>query len=261
MTDNNIKKILIIEDEYAVRSSIRELLEENNYKVFSASDGVEGIQLAKAIMPNLIICDIMMPKLTGYEVIEELRKEQEFTSIPFIFLTAKAELTDFRSGMELGADDYITKPYRATNLLKAVKIRLSKFEAYQSNTAGKAAEDENHQTKTLTENNRIFLKTKTGPQLINISDIFCVSAHGEYSTTYLSSGEKYLVRKLIKEWEQQLPAKTFVRIHRSTIINVNHIEKIEKWYKRSYLVTLKNFEENLVISQRYAALLKDRLSL
>ncbi len=250
------KKILIIEDEYPVRISIREILEGANYEVFAASDGLDGIQLAKEIKPNLIICDIMMPGLTGFEVIEKLKKEEIFNSIPFIFLSAKAELSDLRNGMELGADDYITKPFRAQNLLKTVETRLQKFEAIQQRKVEPADEEPEGKQSTLTENDRLFINVKNKPQIVKVCDIICIKAQGEYSTVCLISGTKLLTRKLIKQWEKQLPENVFLRIHRSTIINLNQIEKIEKWYNRSYVVHLKNIDENFVISQRYASKIK-----
>ena len=82
-----MKKILIIEDDYVLRSTVKDLLEANNYKVFTASDGIEGLQLAKEISPNLIICDVMMPKLNGFEVLENFKNDISLSSIPFIFLT------------------------------------------------------------------------------------------------------------------------------------------------------------------------------
>lgn len=257
--DNNqeikMVKILVIEDEYEVRSSIRELLESNNYKVFSASDGVEGVELAKEIIPDLIISDILMPKMSGHQVIETLMKEPEFVTVPFLFLTAKAEMTDFRDGMELGADDYITKPFRAVDLLKAIETRLNKYETIKElqNNSHKDAEIEK---EVLTSSDRILVNINRKSQFIKISDILYISADREYSYIHLVTGEKYLTRKLMKKWEEQLTSKTFLRIHRSKIVNIDFIEKIEKWSNRSYIAILKNCEEKFIISQRYSTKIK-----
>jgi DNA-binding LytR/AlgR family response regulator len=254
-----LKKILLIEDEYTVRVSIRELLEAGGYKVFSASDGEEGIQLACEISPDLIICDVMMPKLNGHEVFEKLRGNTSFEMVPFIFLTAKAELSDIREGMDLGADDYITKPFRAQSLLKAVETRLNKFEGIRQQKA--AAETNENKKQPLNENDRIFVTVNNKPQILRIGDILCIKAEGEYSTVILVSGAKLLLRRLIKQWEEQLPSSLFLRIHRSTIINLNQIEKIEKWFNRSFVVSLKNSGEKLTISQRYAKKIKNNFGL
>ena len=124
-----MKTILLIDDNAEVRMVITEVLELANYRVIVAEDGKNGILQAKETKPDLIICDIMMPVMDGYAVIHSLQKFPETQSIPFIFLSAKAERTDIRKGMELGADDYITKPLSSPEeLLNAVESRLKKSE-------------------------------------------------------------------------------------------------------------------------------------
>lgn len=123
-----MKTILLIEDNPDVRENTAEILELANYNVLQAENGKLGVEIAQQVKPDLIICDIMMPVLDGYGVIHLLNKSQDTASIPFIFLTAKSERTDFRKGMELGADDYITKPFDDVELLKAVEGRLKKSE-------------------------------------------------------------------------------------------------------------------------------------
>ncbi|MEP1032235.1 response regulator [Ekhidna sp.] len=119
--------ILVIEDQLDVRENIVELLELSNYKVSSASNGKEGVKQALTTHPNLILCDIMMPEMDGYEVLYLLTKNPSTASLPFIFLTAKAEKADFRKGMNMGADDYITKPFEEMELLGAIERRLTKY--------------------------------------------------------------------------------------------------------------------------------------
>lgn len=123
-----MKTILLIEDNTEVRENTAEILELANYKVLQAENGKIGVELAQQQKPDLIICDIMMPVLDGYGVIHLLGKSPETALIPFIFLTAKSERGDFRKGMEMGADDYITKPFDDVELLKAVESRLKKNE-------------------------------------------------------------------------------------------------------------------------------------
>lgn len=119
-------RIQIIEDNDDIRESIVEILELANYEVIAADNGKAGIELATQHVPDLILCDIMMPELDGYGVLYLLGKNPQTASIPFIFLTAKAERTDMRKGMEMGADDYLTKPFDDMELLNAVESRLSK---------------------------------------------------------------------------------------------------------------------------------------
>jgi DNA-binding response OmpR family regulator len=121
-----MKKILLIEDNLEIRENTTEILELDGFEVETAENGKIGVEKALANPPDLIICDIMMPVLDGYGVLHLLTKNDKTNDIPFIFLTAKADRTDFRRGMEMGADDYITKPFEETELLNAIESRLKK---------------------------------------------------------------------------------------------------------------------------------------
>jgi len=123
-----MKKILLIEDNDDIRNNTAEILELSNYKVIVAENGKIGVEKAIEHTPDLIICDIMMPVLDGYGVLHAVHKNDAIKNTPFIFLTAKTERGDFRKGMELGADDYITKPFNGTELLNAVDSRLKKLD-------------------------------------------------------------------------------------------------------------------------------------
>ncbi|MEA5622322.1 EAL domain-containing response regulator [Nostoc sp. UHCC 0251] len=119
-------KILIIEDEDAVRENILDLLEAEDFETIAAANGRIGVHLAISEVPDLILCDMMMPQLDGYGVLTALRQEPSTATIPFIFLTAKSAKSDFRQGMNMGADDYITKPFTRAELLSAIINRLEK---------------------------------------------------------------------------------------------------------------------------------------
>lgn len=118
--------IILIEDNYEMAENIAAILTLAMYNVYSAANGREGIELIKREHPDLILCDIIMPQLDGYGVLHIMNRDPELMNIPFIFLTAKNEQLDVRSGMNLGADDYITKPFNGLDLLKVVEIRLQK---------------------------------------------------------------------------------------------------------------------------------------
>jgi len=121
------ERILVIEDNKEVRENISEILELSNYRVACAENGKKGVEMALEESFDLIICDIMMPVLDGYGVLHLLGKHKETSHIPFIFLTAKSDKADLRKGMDLGADDYLTKPFDGIDLLNAVEVRLKKF--------------------------------------------------------------------------------------------------------------------------------------
>lgn len=125
-TKNTMTKILIIEDQPDVRENIQAILDLEDYETLTAADGLIGVELAQQFLPDLILCDVMMPRLDGFGVLKELRQLPATGSIPFIFLTAKADRTDLRHGMESGADDYLTKPFTLEELLNAIAVRLAR---------------------------------------------------------------------------------------------------------------------------------------
>jgi len=120
-------RVLIVEDDPLIRANVLELLTEEGFDVIAAQDGADGIALAKARVPDLVVCDITLPKLDGYAVLRAIREDPAIASTPFIFLTAKAERTDVRTGMSLGADDYLSKPFTAKELLDAVRMRMHRI--------------------------------------------------------------------------------------------------------------------------------------
>lgn len=121
-----MKTILLIEDDTALRENTAELLELSGYKVFTAPNGKIGIEKAIQETPNIIICDIMMPEIDGYGVLEAVASTEATKHIPFIFLSAKTEHKEIRKGMDMGADDYLTKPFDEEELISAVESRLAK---------------------------------------------------------------------------------------------------------------------------------------
>lgn len=133
-------KILVIEDETTVRHNLVELLSYENFNVIAAENGRIGVQLAQEVAPDLIICDVMMPQLDGHDVLKILRQQPSTATIPFIFLTAKCEKADFRQGMQLGADDYLTKPFTRVELLAAISSRLEKQSAIHQHSQKKLDE-------------------------------------------------------------------------------------------------------------------------
>lgn len=142
-------KVLFIEDDVAVRENTAELIELAGYEVMTAPNGKIGVQTAKNTLPDIIICDIMMPELDGYGVISELSKEEATKFIPFIFLSAKTEHKDIRKGMDLGADDYLTKPFEEHDLLSALESRLAKAAILKQERAQKNTDEEASNLRSL----------------------------------------------------------------------------------------------------------------
>ncbi len=134
-----MKKVLVIEDNLEVRENLAEILELSGYEVYTAENGKVGVQKARTAQPDIILCDVMMPELDGFGVLRILDQNPQTAEIPFVFLTAKAEKDDFRKGMNLGADDYITKPFDDVELLDALEMRLKKSERIKKSFDGTPA--------------------------------------------------------------------------------------------------------------------------
>jgi len=135
------RTVLLIEDNEDIRESTAEILELADFTVFTAENGKKGVELAQSTPPDIILCDIMMPELDGYGVLYLLSKNENTAGIPFIFLTAKAERNDMRKGMEMGADDYLTKPFDDIELLNAIESRLKKRDLALKNAGNAIALD------------------------------------------------------------------------------------------------------------------------
>lgn len=224
-------KILVIDDNNEVRENLEELLGLYGYETLGADDGKLGVKLAKEEQPDLIVCDIMMPGLDGYGVLNILGQQPETSVIPFIFLTAKSESSDMRKGMNMGADDYITKPFEETVLLEAVKTRLEKSEklrkltgqphtdSWQSlleTTRGIEKLKEIGEKSTLRRYRKkemIFQQDDRPLYLYHIVDgkvkLFKSNADGkEMTTALLSSGDYFGYDSLLKDDKQIDSAET-----------------------------------------------------
>jgi two-component system, sensor histidine kinase and response regulator len=140
MSDASVTKVLVIEDSADLRDDLIEMLTLDGYETKGAENGRIGVQLAQQIMPDLIVCDIMMPEMDGYDVLMTLRRDPETAGIPFIFLTARTEHIDRRQGMVLGADDYLTKPFDVQELLDSIDAQLEKRAL--ANAAAKKRQDQ-----------------------------------------------------------------------------------------------------------------------
>lgn len=204
-----MKKILLIEDNNEIRENTAEILSLADYAVITAENGKIGVERAQAESPDLIICDIMMPELDGYGVLHILSKKPEMAAIPFIFLTAKTEKSDVRKGMELGADDYLTKPFDDNELLNAIETRLRKH-ALRSNNYQDSIEgldsfiaDAQHalQLKDLCKDKKVKLykkKTEIFTEGDTPTSVFIIKS-GNVKTFKAHPEGKELITNLYKE--------------------------------------------------------------
>ncbi|MEO5643718.1 MAG: response regulator [Bacteroidia bacterium] len=206
-----MKKILLIEDNMEMRENTAEILGLANYQVVTAENGKEGVRLAQSEKPDLIICDIMMPELDGYGVLHMLSKNPETATVPFIFLTAKAEKSDHRKGMSMGADDYLTKPFDDIELLSAVEIRLKKSEQMKAGFSKtlQGLDEFMHEAKQLSEfiklpDNR-KIKSFKKKDIIYHEDSFAAGIYflskGKIKTSKINADGKEFITSLISDGE------------------------------------------------------------
>jgi DNA-binding response OmpR family regulator len=152
-----MKKVLVIEDNFEMRDNISEILQLADYEVYTAVNGKKGVELALKELPDIILCDIMMDELDGYGVLFMLNKHPKTSTIPFIFITAKTQKEDLRKGMEMGADDYLMKPFNDVELLNAIETRLKK-----------RTQQKDFYSKSIQELQQLQLDTKGLPELNKI---------------------------------------------------------------------------------------------
>ena len=187
-----MKKILVIEDEESLRSNVCEILGYEGFEILEAANGLKGLQLAKEKLPDLILCDIMMPVMDGYEVLSAVRENPETRLIPVILLTAMAERENIRKGMELGADDYIIKPFTIQELLQSVNSRLKKSEAVKEFAETALEELRNNLISQLPHELRTPLNSILGfGQLLRDNpEIFSPGEISEYGKIICTSGQR-----------------------------------------------------------------------
>ncbi len=261
------KKILLIEDDENVRRGIHDLLIEENFEVVSASNGKDGIIRAKHFLPDLIISDIMMPLANGYQVLEELQKEQITASIPFIFLTAKTDQDELRQGMSLGADDYLFKPYRADDLIKAVNIRLSKtsrVEECRQEMSDNVLRSLPHELRTPLVSvlgfSQLIKENSTGLSNEEITDM--AGKINEAGNNLLNIVQKYLnichIDLTMKDRKELSKIKSsFTKETEATIISI--VQGAAAKFGRSTDIQCSLAEEDLKISEDYFSILIEEI--
>ena len=198
-----MKSVLVIDDNLDIRENTAEILELAGYKTFTAENGKKGVEVALKEKPDVIVCDIMMPELDGYGVLHLLRKNVETEKIPFLFLTAKTERSDFRKGMEMGADDYITKPFEDIELLNAIEIRLKK-----------AAVLETKYAPSQEGINEFIKDVKSSGLITQLSDQYDVETYSKKQTLYQESKRPrylyYLVKGKVKGFKTHEDGKEYI---------------------------------------------------
>jgi two-component system LytT family response regulator len=235
-------KAIIVDDERLARKDLLLMLRDfENIEVVGEADNVSlAADLIEKKSPDIIFLDIQMPGESGFDLLEKVR-----TQAKIIFVTAFDEYAI--RAFEVNAMDYLLKPVSTERLARTLeRIEL---------------EDEPGDTpvRQLNYHDRLFLIVNSHLRFLKVQQIMFINAAGDYSEIYTSEGIKGLTQKTMKEWEMRLPETYFCRIHRSTIINMEYVDRLEDWFNYSLRVYLKGVEKPYVISRRYVTKLKDRL--
>lgn len=243
-------RILVIEDDEQVRLPLVDLLEINGFEVQSAENGLEGIRLARADPPDLIISDIMMPEVDGYSVLQAMQNNPETAVIPFLFLSAKTNASDIREGLGLGADDYLVKPYQGHELLAAIRTRLEKHERI-ARTA----------TRTTAEStiDHIFIKDGNKCWFVEFDDLRLIESEENFVRLFFHD-ETPLIHRTLNSMEERLPSNRFFRANRRQVINLKWIQTIKPWFNGGLHLTMKD-KKTVEMSRRAAQEFKSRMGL
>lgn len=243
-----MKKILLIEDNKDMRENISEILELANYTVVTAPNGRVGVELAGKENPDLIICDIMMPDLDGYGVLYLLSKNPATSGIPFIFLTAKAEKSDMRKGMSMGADDYLTKPFEEMELLNAVEARLRKNEIFKKEF-----------NKNVEGLNEFLAKAKGLEELSKLSSERKVHHFKKKEMIYMEGDEPngivFMIKGKVKTFKTNEDGKEFITSISNEGDFIGYIDLIENSEYRESAEALEEVEICIIPKQDFFSLL------
>lgn len=232
---------LVIDDERLARKELIGMLSEFSCikSIHEADDVSSAVKMIESVNPNLLFLDIQMPGETGFDLINQI----DYTG-KIIFVTAYDQYAI--RAFEVNAMDYLLKPVTPERLQKSInKLEKESIKPIETDY-------------NLKYNDRLFLTIGTQLLFVKISSIISIESDGDYTKVFTSEGRKGLVSKSMKEWELRLPANYFSRIHRATIINLEFVENIEKWFNYSYRLHLKGIEEPYIISRRYAKQLKEK---
>lgn len=234
---------VIIDDERLARRELRSLLADfaEISIVGEAENLTEAVNLIQTQKPDVVFLDIQLQNENGFDLLQKVEKD-----FKLIFVTAFDEFAI--RAFEINALDYLLKPVNPTRLAKTLERLFEPEEKAET------------PLRKLEYEDRLFLDFGERSRFLKISTIKCICADGDYTQVFTDDGRKQLVTKSLKEWEDRLPDKYFVRIHRSTVINLEFIEKVETWFSRSYQIHLREMKEPLTVSRRYAAQLKLKFS-
>ena len=253
-----MKKILIIQNTEEDLKEIDDILPANEFEIFYSHNLNDGLEISLHYLPDLILFYLGYDD-NGVEVFSKIAAEERTSLIPIVIISENYSIEQLRKVMELGADDYIPRNLMGKSLLNSINKRLEKLTNLRTsiNNRINSFEEENGKAK---RDDHILVKIGNKLKLVKFADIICITALKEYSTLTTIDNCKIIVRKSLKNWISLLPPKSFLQIHRSTIINIEYIDKIVRTNERTYTVHLKYIPETFDFSHRYANIMRHTFS-
>ncbi len=239
---------LVVDDERLARQRLTGMLAkyDNIEVVGEAFDVSSAKKSIEKLLPDIVFLDIQMPKKSGFDLINETNFDGKY-----IFVTAFDEYAV--KAFEVNALDYLLKPVSEERLDLLVS-KLSEMENKNEH------EDHSKHSFKLNYEDKIFVSDNKNVKFISIKEICAIQSIGNYSKLYISSGDKFVIYKTLKEWVHRLPDNKFIRIHRTAIINIDFIEKIEKWFNYSFKIKISGIDSPFIVSRNFTSELKDRFS-
>lgn len=248
-------KVLVVEDDESISNVVELNLRLDGYEVYLAADGEEGLSMVEEVEPDLVILDVMMPKVDGWEVLMRLRQQPETRDIPVIMLTAIGDEQSKVMGLRGGADDYVAKPFSPLELTARVKVILDRVgKAQRMAERGEAGEPPIKLEQIPVQKGDTIV-------LVPKEDIYYIDTKYEYANIHTYS-DSYLTTYSLTELEKSLDRNMFFRTHRSFIVNLKKVKEIIKISRNSLIVALNDEKASRVpVSRRQATLLKETLGI
>lgn len=249
-----MKRILVIDDQSSEEFNFETLFPSDEYIVNTAMGQISGFAIAQRYLPDLIICNLKNES-DGISLIKGLNDSEITLTIPLVYLSSNNDPEIIIKIFNSGADAYLLKPFVPKDLVKVVEIRLRKYDQLKNRIKQICMESLEVEENIPRRNDHILVTIGNRLHLIKFDQIVCVTALKEYSKIHTLNKQNIIVRKSLKSWVDLLPTNNFLRIHRSTIINIEAIEKINK-KGRSYVVYLKTIKTPFDLSQRYSQIMR-----
>ena len=233
---------------------IETILSGSDFKLFFSGNYNDGYKIAARYLPDIIII-IRGIRNEGPAPLKNLCSDEALSGIPVLIISEDFSVEELREVMNLGADDYMPAAFLENSLLNSIEKRLEKITRIKQHIHSSIISFDEKQ-KEDEQNDHILVKIGNKLKFVEYSDIVCITALKEYSKIITKENLKIIVRKSLRSWIRMLPAKSFLRIHRATIININYIDEIIKTNERTYTVHLKCIKESFDFSHRYANLMR-----